>query len=584
MPGESFSFHAPRSGLSMARYPTTMRLTSVISAFLLSAIATVLGAPKVQDQPRGGFVVEAAGYRATVAADGYLTNLGVGGEEFLLPGVDISRGTYFFQGGVVKLAKVARDGADAVLSEGPAAKVRYAFADTGMTWTVENRTDKPMHFFAILPESIDLAMGPDGVATDMPAPRDWSESRWFGEESKVAFSTQGPARQWGWKRNSTVWEVLLKARETRVIEVKVGAIEPQERKALSATKPSLGELRLASPRELEVFQRATADAGPVRIAGRLRVPADQLRYRLTGKDRKGREVERGWRVLALAADGAFAETPSLPAGGWYAIELEASKDGRPVATQRVARFGVGEVFVGAGQSNSTSCGGLGSKNPLDGRIQPTSGMVSTFDGRAWRIADDPQPGAHDNHTGGSFWPAFGDAMHARFGVPIGVAVTGHGGTSINAWKTDGELFRWTLSRIGHLEADRQGGRRSHPGFRALLWHQGESDAKTMDGPTYAAGLGKIIADMRQRAGWEFPWFVAHATYHPGQPPYAGVRAGQKQLWDTKVALEGPDTDVMVGDLRDNGGKGIHFSKKGLKVHGEAWADKVGDWLEKEVGK
>lgn len=564
--------------------PMTMRLPLILSAGLLLCITSAFGAPLIKGQAKGGFVAEASGYRATVAADGYLTNLAVGGEEFLLPGVDISRGTYFFQKGVVKLAKTGREGAAAVMSEGPEAKVTYLFADAGMTWTVENRTDQPMHFFAILPESVDLAMGPDGVVVDVPAAREWSESRWFGGRAKVAFSTQGAARQWGWQRNSTVWEVLLKGRETRVISVKVGPIEPAERAALAAVRPELGDLRVTVPRELEVFQRAGLDAGPVRVAGGLLVPADKVRYRATGKDRRGAPLEGSWREVAVGADGAFADDVSLPAGGWYALELEATKEGRPVASQRVARFGVGEVFVGAGQSNSTSCGGLGSKSPLDGRTQPVSGMVSTFDGRRWRVADDPQPGAHDEHAVGSFWPAFGDAMHARFGVPIGVAVTGHGGTSINAWKTDGELFRWTLSRLGHLEAERQGGRRTHPGFRALLWHQGESDAKTMDGPTYAAGLGKIIADMRQRAGWQFPWFVAQATYHPGHPPFAGVRAGQKQLWDTKVALEGPDTDAMVGDLRDNGGQGIHFSRKGLKVHGEAWAEKVGDWLEKEAGK
>ena len=39
-------------------------------------------------------------------------------------------------------------------------------------------------------------------------------------------------------------------------------------------------------------------------------------------------------------------------------------------------------------------------------------------------------------------------------------------------------------------------------------------------------------------------------------------------------MEGPDTDVLVGDHRDLGGKGVHFSPKGLKAHGEMWAEKV----------
>ena len=36
---------------------------------------------------------------------------------------------------------------------------------------------------------------------------------------------------------------------------------------------------------------------------------------------------------------------------------------------------------------------------------------------------------------------------------------------------------------------------------------------------------------------------------------------------------------LTGDDRDKGGKGIHFSPKGLAAHGKLWADKVGDWLD-----
>ena len=43
------------------------------------------------------------------------------------------------------------------------------------------------------------------------------------------------------------------------------------------------------------------------------------------------------------------------------------------------------------------------------------------------------------------------------------------------------------------------------------------------------------------------------------------RAGQKKLWETGVAFEGPDTDTLTGDNRDQGGKGIHFSPKGLQL-------------------
>lgn len=355
--------------------------------------------------------------------------------------------------------------------------------------------------------------------------------------------------------------------------------------------PTLGEtsppdsprLTVESPAELQVFQRTSRTAGPVRVAGKAPANCDKVEVRFAGKDLDGRPLESEWQAVACSEkDRTFGGVLTVGAGGWHSAELRALKSGKEVATAKVAQFGVGEVFVGAGQSNSTNCGGAGSNFPTDGRTESKSGLVSSFDGKTWRIANDPQLGTHDTNREGSFWPAFGDAMVARYRVPIGVAVTGHGGTSINQWKSGGELFNWTLGRVRQLEASSAPGA---PGFRALLWHQGESDALAdMKGPAYADGLGAIIREMRRQSGRDFTWFVAKVSYRPGKPPYAPVTEGQQALWKTGVALEGPDTDAMVGDLRDKGGKGIHFSRKGLKVHGEAWARKVGAWLDKELNR
>ncbi|HLK58969.1 MAG TPA: hypothetical protein VKU00_20515, partial [Chthonomonadaceae bacterium] len=59
-----------------------------------------------------------------------------------------------------------------------------------------------------------------------------------------------------------------------------------------------------------------------------------------------------------------------------------------------------------------------------------------------------------------------------------------------------------------------------------------------------------------------------------------TRDAQKKLWDTGIALEGPDTDTLTGDNRDFDGKGIHFSPKGLHAHGRLWADKVSVYLDR----
>lgn len=328
------------------------------------------------------------------------------------------------------------------------------------------------------------------------------------------------------------------------------------------------DLIVLSPREYQVFQRASRYEGHMLVSGRVDPQCNKLEVRITGKSLRG-ALPGKWQPIPITPKTqAFASMIPVTPGGWYRVELRATKGGKAVAEGAVEKVGVGEVFVGAGQSNSTNAG--------EEKARQTSGMVSSFSGRSWQMADDPQPGPHDNSQGGSFWPAFGDAMYARYHVPIGVAVTGHGGTSSFQWQPeDGSgLFAWMMTRIYQL---------GPLGFRAVLWHQGESDVET---PTdvYVKNLTTIIRRSTQDAGWEFPWFLAQASYHNVDLlSLPRVRAGQKQLWETGVALEGPDTDTLVGDYRDRGGSGIHFSPKGLKAHGEMWAEKVGAYLDRVLG-
>ncbi|HEY6565657.1 MAG TPA: sialate O-acetylesterase, partial [Pirellulaceae bacterium] len=271
------------------------------------------------------------------------------------------------------------------------------------------------------------------------------------------------------------------------------------------------------------------------------------------------------RLPIVASTGAFGAQFSLPAGGWYKLEVRALAAGQVVAESKVDEFGVGEVFVGAGQSNSTNCGQF--------RTQQTSGMVSSFSGSDWRLADDPQPGVADRSEGGSFWPAFGDAMYKRYHVPIGVATTGFGGTSVSQWQPDGDLFPWTMTRVEQLGPF---------GFRALLWHQGESDIE-MASDEYYEKLKNVIQSSRARAGWQIPWFVAQTSYHnPEKLRHESVRSAQEKLWSDGIALPGPDTDTLTGQNRDMDGKGIHFSPTGLRAHGQMWAEKVSPYLDKAL--
>ncbi|MBL9126794.1 MAG: hypothetical protein JNL97_04065 [Verrucomicrobiales bacterium] len=354
-----------------------------------------------------------------------------------------------------------------------------------------------------------------------------------------------------------------------------------------------------SPMDYQVFQRNPAQDALLPIVGSLREAANrpmQVRTRWVGA---GPSLEN-WNDLVVLTAGQtdFRSAIRVPAGGWYRLEVRVQpvEAGAPVlAEAHVDHVGVGEVFVVCGQSNSA--------NHAEERLESRTGRVAAFAGTSWQPCRDPQPGASGN--GGSFMPPFGDLLAERFGVPIGIVAAGVGATSVREWLPRGSRFPNPPTLLGNVVSLPNGEWESKGtlfdafvrrlsalgprGFRAVLWHQGESDAnqkdptRTYPGDRYRASMELLIRETSTALGWKPPWFVARASYHtPDDPGSDDLRDAQKALWDSGIALEGPDTDALRGEYRDGGGKGVHFSGKGSREHARLWAEKVGPWLESQA--
>ncbi|SPF47654.1 conserved exported hypothetical protein [Candidatus Sulfopaludibacter sp. SbA4] len=341
---------------------------------------------------------------------------------------------------------------------------------------------------------------------------------------------------------------------------------------------------LDSPRDYQVFQRSSLEAGEILVRGSSDQACDAVEVRTD---------VHAWQLIPVRPPCRFEGRIAAQAGGWYGVEVRVLRGGERIGGAGVEHAGVGEVFVVSGQSNSTNYG--------EEAQQTRTGMVATFNGAGWRLANDPQPGVQDNSQQGSFLPAFGDAMYEHYKVPIGVASVGSGGTSVRQWlpkgdrfgspptsakfvaaagdgewQSSGKLFDGMLERIGQLGPH---------GLRAVLWHQGESDAHQGPGhevepAEYQRMMERLIREMRARAGWDVPWFVAQVSYHnPGDMGTPAIRAAQAALWKEGLAIEGPDTDALAGEYRQNHGTGVHMSAKGREAHGKMLAEKVEAWLD-----
>jgi hypothetical protein len=537
----------------------------VLGALVLALLAPtpLAAAPKVREQD-GERRVEAKGYSAVVAADGCLTSLEAGGTQLLAAGVGVSRGGYAFQGAVLAYPELSTPRRDTVLAQGPQGSLRYAFEEDGLTITVKNKGSQPLHYFLVLAAEVQgVRLGEDRLGR---APRQTTDARgrWYGGSAYLQVRDAVPG--WGpWSERHQVLDLEVAGGAERSLALGVGPASEAERAALEALRapPPEPDLAVLHPQPWQVLQRDARRGADVEVRVRLLLAAiDGVEARV--RPPPTADLQPGPWVPLAAQPGtrAYVGRLRVPEGWGHVLEVRARKGGVSLVEARVTPFGVGEVFVIAGQSNSTNCG--------EARRQPRSGKVSTFDGRTWRAAEDPQPGCHDKSQGGSPWPAFGDALVERLGVPVGIASTGHGGTSVLRWERDGELFAWTLARIHALGPH---------GCRALLWHQGESDVGMRPGE-YHDRMVDLIRATRDAAGWDLPWFVARATYHNASRPRSdALRGAQERLWREGEALEGPDTDALTGEHRDLGGHGIHFSATGLDAHGQLWALQVLRWLE-----
>lgn len=361
------------------------------------------------------------------------------------------------------------------------------------------------------------------------------------------------------------------------------------------------KLNLISPQDYQVFQRQSQNEGKIIVETILETAE---RGALTNLDRLEARILRtptndnnseGWQALPFDNRVRhFRFEFRAPGGGWYRVQVRLLGAGKIVAESEAAHVGVGEIFVIAGQSNSANHG--------EGKQLAKNGLVVAFGNGHWQPAADPEPGA--SGKGGSFMPAFGDAMADEFKVPIGVVPIGEGSTSVREWLPAGDVMAappdtgrntilvgsnvWVsagslFARI--TNAEKQLGTN---GFRAVLWHQGESDSheppdRQITPLIYRQYLQRVIESSRAAAGWRVPWFIAQVSYHsPQDTGSPELRAAQKSLVTDGITLAGPNTDELGPEFRQNNGKGIHFNPRGLQRHGELWAGAVAPWLKQQL--
>jgi hypothetical protein len=291
-------------------------------------------------------------------------------------------------------------------------------------------------------------------------------------------------------------------------------------------------------------------------------------------------------------------------------------------------FSVGEVFLVAGQSNAANHGfadgAAVSANPIHSAADPLANSAADPLTRVWSAVTEPMPFATSSGVGNnaSPWPAFADHLGTKLGVPVGIVNVARATAPVEWWlpgsseplanSVPENIFVNRLL-LGANAVRAQAGADSETdiekkyscSFRAVLWHQGESNAERA-APSrfdYVNNLKTVAQQFRTQTGCPQPWMIAKTSWLADHWRLGDQLAVGQQKWDAEQTIRraqhylatrvpeigtrqpvfqlGPDTDLLIGDYRSATNfdakyrqDGLHLRRKGLTLHGKMWAERV----------
>ncbi|MCP5537880.1 MAG: hypothetical protein H7A51_16810 [Akkermansiaceae bacterium] len=314
------------------------------------------------------------------------------------------------------------------------------------------------------------------------------------------------------------------------------------------------EVSVSTPVTRQVIQRGADNKANIDVIGDYLGTADSIEARVVAGDSG---TSTAWQTIdAAPGGGSFSGSlAKVQAGGWYTLEVRKVMGGVPGTVTALERVGIGDIYVIAGQSNSANHG-----SPAIASTEDRVSARNSITANSWIHAEDPLPTA--TGTGGSAWTRLGDLLVASEDIPIGFISVGQGGTRVDQWVSS--LY------AGHLKPAVQ----SLPvnGFKAILWHQGESDSiVSTTNADYQSRLESVIASSRTDAGWDVPWFLAQVSFHPNSslalemPITSAQRDIVHAQPNTRLGARTEDFH-LTGYLHD----AVHFNATGLAAHAAQW--------------
>jgi Carbohydrate esterase, sialic acid-specific acetylesterase len=375
------------------------------------------------------------------------------------------------------------------------------------------------------------------------------------------------------------------------------------------------QVSITYPYNRQIFQRDNNNEAQFSILGACPKNTTRVQYKLV-PIQLNQGVSINWTDLPTNPLGGFFQGQISAKGGWYSLHVRVFEDGTPLDSSILSRVGVGENFIIAGQSNAQGTQKFeGDVAAQDDRVNVASfsNMISSINPATDEFVA-IQSGSFDypenvfkqlssnaviGPTGGTsyYWANLGDSLAKKLNVPICFFNAAWGGTSIRNWveSSRGQLTElpWVaglyyqkgypytnLKKVAEVFGKKNG-------VRAVLWHQGETDAyQRMLPSVYQAYLKELINNFRKDIGEEIPWVIAQSSYYAIRYENGTCEVS----FDSKIAdaqldfltssslsqlYQGPNTDsIELPRNSDEIAYCVHFSRNYFNEVANVWLDKL----------
>lgn len=337
----------------------------------------------------------------------------------------------------------------------------------------------------------------------------------------------------------------------------------------------IGAIIEKGPKDWQIVQQVGGSAA-IELAGSWyhpdTLPGARVYARIV-KEETGEPVIPWVRSEATGECKWHVVIEKIPAGGLYRIETcFCPADNKAmewsIRGDMVHHFGVGDLFVIAGQSNSAGYG----KDPVFD--PPELGIHLLKNNGRWDLACHPMNESTDTlhevnregaNPGHSPYLSFARQLKRELGYPIGLLQSALGGSPLSRWnpEEDGDLY-CNMLEIIHT----QGGK-----VKGLLWYQGCSDTGPDQCDTYLERFKALVSHLRKDMNDSgLPVLTVQLNRYTGEAPdsvsdrsWGVVREAQRQ-----AARQIPGVYV-IPSLDSSLSDAIHNSSAANLVLGERLA-------------